>query len=61
MTNSTNKKADSKRVTKSLKYSVVAKFINFDPLKYTQRVIIVDGKPAIRIKGRVYKMILAKR
>jgi len=61
MTNTTNKNTGSKVVTKSLKYSVVTKFINFDPIKYAQRVIIVDGKPAIRIKGRVYKMILAKR
>jgi len=61
MTNSTNNNINSKTVTKSLKYSVVTKFINFDPIKYAQRVIIVDGKPAIRIKGRVYKMILAKR
>jgi hypothetical protein len=61
MTNSTNKNTSSKAVTKSLKYSVITRFVNFDPLKYAQRVIIVDGKPAIRIKGRVYKMILAKR
>lgn len=61
MTNSTNKKGGSKVINKSLKYSVVSKFINFDPLKYAQRVIIVDGKAAIKIKGRVYKMILVKR
>lgn len=61
MTNSTIKNSNLKVVSKSLKYSVVTKFVNFDPLKYAQRVIIVDGKPAIRIKGRVYKMILAKR
>jgi hypothetical protein len=61
MTNPINKNTNSKTVTKSLKYSVAAKFINFDPIKYAQRVIIVDGKPAIRLKGRVYKLILAKR
>ncbi len=55
MTNSTNKTGDSKVVSKSLKYSVVSKFINFDPNKHAPRVIIVDGKAAIRIKGRMYK------
>ena len=44
-----------------MKYSVISKFINFDPDKYASRVIIVDGRAAIRIKGRVYKMILAKQ
>ena len=31
------------------------KVINFNPDKYAPRVIIVDGKAAIRIKGRMYK------
>jgi hypothetical protein len=61
MNNSTNKNRDSKVINKSLKYSVVSKFINFNPDKYAQRLIIVDGKAAIKIKGRYYKMILAKR
>jgi len=61
MNNSTDNKGNSKVINKSLKYSVVSKFINFDPDKYSQRVIIVDGKAAIRIKGRVYKMIIVKR
>ena len=55
MTNSTNKTGDSKVLNKSLKYSVVTKVINFNPDKYAPRVIIVDGKAAIRIKGRMYK------
>lgn len=55
MINSINEKGSSKVINKSLKYSVVSKHINFDPLKYAQRVIIVDGKAAIQIKGRVYK------
>ncbi|KKU03238.1 MAG: hypothetical protein UX95_C0020G0008 [Candidatus Woesebacteria bacterium GW2011_GWD1_47_21] len=50
-----------KTINKNLKYSVVKKFINFDHDKYAQRIIIVDGKAAIRIKGRLYKMIIAKR
>ena len=62
-----NSKAESilesmiKTINKNLKYSVVKKFINFDHDKYAQRIIIVDGKAAIRIKGRLYKMIIAKR
>ena len=60
MANSTNKTGDPKVVTKSLKYSVVSKFVNFNPEKYAPELIIVDGKAAIKIKGRVYKMILAK-
>jgi hypothetical protein len=59
MTN-TNKKGGSKLINKSLKYSVVSKHINFNPDKYASKVIIVDGEAAIKIKGRVYKMILAK-
>jgi len=55
MTKSTNKTGESKVVNKSLKYSVVTKVVNFDPNKYAPRVIIVDGKAAIRIKGRMYK------
>jgi len=51
----------TKTIDKNLKYSVVKKFINFNPNKYAQRIIIVDGKAAIRIKGRLYKMIIAKR
>jgi len=50
-----------KTINKNLKYSVVKKFINFNPDKYAHRIIIVDGKAAIRIKGRLYKMIIAKR
>lgn len=50
-----------KVINKNLKYSVVSKFINFDADKYASKVIIVDGKPALKIKGRMYKMILAKR
>jgi len=50
----------TKTINKSLKYSVISKFINFNPNKYASRVIIVDGKAAIRIKDRIYKMILAK-
>lgn len=61
MNNPNNKKGDLKVINKSLKYSVVSKFINFNPDKYTQKIIIVDGKAAIQIKGRYYKMILAKR
>jgi len=55
-----NKMRDSKNISKDMKYSVVSKFINFDPNKYSQKVIIVDGKAAIQIKGRVYKMTLVK-
>jgi len=55
MTNSTKNTGESKLVNKSLKYSVVTKVINFNPDKYAPRVIIVDGKTAIRIKGRMYK------
>ena len=60
MNNSTNNKVGSKVINKSLKYSVVSKHINFNPEKYASKVIIVNGQAAIRIKGRVYKMILAK-
>jgi len=62
-----NSKAESilesmiKTINKNLKYSVVKKFINFNPNKYAHRIIILDGKAAIRIKGRLYKMIIAKR
>jgi len=61
MTKTTNKNQEIKAVTKSMKYSVVSRFINFDPDKYAQKVIIVDGKPAIHISGRMYKMVLEKR
>jgi hypothetical protein len=60
MTNSINNKGGSKVINKSLKYSVVSKFVNFNPDKYAPKVIIVDGNAAIKIKGRVYKMILVK-
>lgn len=55
MTNQNNKTKDSKVVNKTLRYSVVKKFINFNPDKYAHRVIIVDAKAAIRIKGRMYE------
>lgn len=46
--------AKTKTVTKSLKYSVVTKVINFDANKYYPRIIIVDGVLAIHLKGRHY-------
>jgi hypothetical protein len=48
------KATDQKIITKSLKYSVASRFINFDPTKYTSRIIIVDGAPAIRIRKKIY-------
>ena len=56
MPNSTDIKGNSKLINKSLKYSVGG----FSVEKYAPKVIIVDGKAAIKIKGRLYKMILAK-
>jgi hypothetical protein len=60
MTDKADIKGVPKTVTKSLKYSVRSKFVNFNPDKYAQKIIIVNGKAAIKISGRVYKMILAK-
>jgi len=53
----TTPKTDSKTITKSLKYSVIVKFVNFDPKRYDSRIIVVDGALAIRIKDRVYTKI----
>ena len=46
-----------KVVKKSLKYSVIVKFINFDRKRLESRIIIVDGQPAIRIRGRIFTKI----
>jgi len=48
------KKLSVQAATKSLKYSVVTKVINFDANKYHPRIIVVDGLLAIRLKGRNY-------
>jgi len=39
---------------KSLKYSVVTTFINFDVEKHRPNIIIVNGALAIRLKGNLY-------
>lgn len=44
-------------LSKSLKYSVVTKHINFDPEKHRPRTIIVSGRMAIRLKGNIYTKI----
>lgn len=46
-------------VSKSLQYSIVAKMVNFDPNKFISKTIIVDGKVAIQLKGRVYTELKA--
>lgn len=46
--------ANSKTITKSLKYSVITTFVNFKPAKFGPRTIIVNGVVAIRLKGNVY-------
>ena len=44
----------SKAITKSMKYSVVTTFVNFNPAKFRPRTIIVNGTVAIHLKGNVY-------
>jgi hypothetical protein len=48
-----NKKSGT--VSKSLKYSVVTKHINFDPTMYHPKTIIVNGALAIRLKDNIYR------
>ncbi len=45
------------QVQKSLKYSVKAKFVNFDPKKFGSKIIIVNGTPALKIKDKIYVKI----
>jgi len=47
----------SKTLTKSLRYSVITKIVNFNPSKFNPRTIIVNGAVAIHLKGRVYTKI----
>lgn len=44
---------------KSLQYSIITKVVNFDPNKLSSKTIIVDGKLAVHLKGRVYTEIKA--
>ena len=44
-------------VTKTMKYSVATKFVNFDPNMFASKIVIVDGQPALLIKGRIFKKI----
>ena len=46
-------------VAKSMKYSVITRVVNFDPNKFSSKTIIVDGKAAIHLKGRVYTQVKA--
>lgn len=49
-----NKKLATNTVTKSLKYSVITTFVNFDANKHQPNVIIVNGMPAIKLKKNIY-------
>ncbi len=41
-------------IIKSTQYSIITRVVNFEPTKYSSKTIIVDGKPAVLVKGRIY-------
>jgi len=43
-----------KTIRKSSEYAVVKTFIDFDPKNAGPRTVIVDGRVAIKLKGRIY-------
>jgi hypothetical protein len=54
MSDTNSKNTNQRVIAKSMKYSVITKFVNFDPNKFASKVIIVDGAPAIRIRKKIY-------
>ena len=46
--------AVQKIIKKNLEYAIIVTFIDFDPDKYGARVVIVDGRLAIKLYGRIY-------
>lgn len=59
MAKAKNKNTNSGVIIKSVQYSIVTKIVNFDPNKFSSKTIIVDGKAAVLLKGRVYTEIKA--
>jgi len=55
----TKENTNSGVVAKSMQYSVITRIVNFDPNKFVSKTIIVDGKAAVHLKGRVYTEIKA--
>ena len=53
------KSTNSGVIVKSMQYSVITRVVNFNPNKLSSKTIIVDGKAAIRLKGRVYTEVKA--
>jgi hypothetical protein len=47
-------KGQAKLIKKTLEYAIVSTFIDFDPDQFGAKLVIVDGKVAIKLKGRVY-------
>ena len=59
MSKEANKKTNRGVIVKNMQYSIITKVVNFDPNKFSSKTIIVDGKAAILLKGRVYTEIKA--
>lgn len=48
------KNTNPRVLVKNMKYSIVTKYVNFNPNLFSSKTIVVDGKPAVHLKGRVY-------
>ena len=46
-------------IVKHMQYSIITRVVNFDPNKFSSKTIVVDGKAAIHLKGRVYTQVKA--
>ena len=59
MAKTTKKNTNSGVIVKSMQYSIITRVVNFNPNKLSSKTIVVDGKAAIRLKGRVYTEVKA--